>query len=70
MKVDEWGYTNPVVSYLYGKPPLVWKDMRVQLVVYETDIENVRRVVPEPLEVRTNIVIAWDSTNSSGVRIN
>jgi acetoacetate decarboxylase len=61
MKVDEWGYTNPVVSYLYGKPPLVWKDMRVQLVVYETDIENVRRVVPEPLEARTNIVIAWIS---------
>ena len=61
MKVDEWGYTNPVVSYLYGKPPLVWKDMRVQLVVYETDIENVRRVIPEPLEARTNIVIAWIS---------
>jgi acetoacetate decarboxylase len=61
MKIDEWGYTNPVVSYLYGKPPLVWKDMRVQLVVYETDIENVRRVVPEPLEARTNIVIAWIS---------
>ncbi|NIN65682.1 MAG: hypothetical protein GTO63_13510, partial [Anaerolineae bacterium] len=46
MKVEEWGYTNPLVSYLYGKPPLVWRDMRVQLVVYETDIENVRRVVP------------------------
>jgi acetoacetate decarboxylase len=49
MKVEKGGYTNPVVSYLlYGKPPLVWRDMRVQLVVYETDIENVRRVVPEP----------------------
>ncbi|UCG10556.1 MAG: acetoacetate decarboxylase family protein, partial [Dehalococcoidia bacterium] len=61
MKVEEWGYTNPVVSYLYGKPPLVWRDMRVQLVVYETDIENVRRVVPEPMEPRTNIVITWVS---------
>jgi acetoacetate decarboxylase len=61
MKVDEWGYTNPVVSYLYGKPPLVWKDMRVQLVVYETDIENVRKVIPEPLEARTNKVITWVS---------
>jgi acetoacetate decarboxylase len=61
MKVDQWGYTNPVVSPLYGRPPLVWKDMRVQLVVYETDIENVRRVIPEPLEARTNIVITWVS---------
>ncbi len=61
MKVEEWGYTNPVVSYLYGKPPLVWRDMRVQLVVYETDIENVRRVVPEPMQPRTNIVITWVS---------
>ncbi len=61
MKIDQWGYTNPVVSPLYGRPPLVWKDMRVQLVVYETDIENVRRVIPEPLEARTNIVITWVS---------
>ena len=43
MDVKEWGFTNPIVSPLYGKPPLVWKDMRVQLVVYETDIENVPR---------------------------
>jgi acetoacetate decarboxylase len=61
MNIDQWGYTNPVVSPLYGRPPLVWKDMRVQLVVYETDIENVRRVIPEPLEARTNIVITWIS---------
>ncbi len=61
MKVEEWGYTNPVVSPLYGKPPLVWKDMRVQLVVYETDLENIRRVIPEPLEPRTNRVITWVS---------
>lgn len=61
MKIHEWGYTNPVVSPLYGKPPLVWKDMKVQLVIYETDIENVLRVIPEPLEPRTNIVITWVS---------
>ena len=61
MKVEDWGYTNPVVSYLYGKPPLVWRDMRIQLVVYETDIENVRRVVPEPMEPRTNKIITWIS---------
>jgi acetoacetate decarboxylase len=61
MKLEEWGYTNPVVSYLYGKPPLVWKDMDIALVVYETDIENVRRVTPEPMEPRTNLVIVWTS---------
>ncbi len=58
---DQWGFTNPIVSPLYGKPPLVWKDMRVQLVVYETDIENVRRVIPDPLMPRSNIVITWVS---------
>ncbi len=61
LKPADWGYTNPVVSYLYGKPPLVWRDMRVQLVVYETDIENIQRVIPEPLEPRTNKVITWVS---------
>ncbi len=61
MKPEDWGYTNPVVSYLYGRPPLRWRDMRVQLVVYETDIENVRRVIPDPLEPRTNKVITWVS---------
>lgn len=35
--------------------------MRVQLVANETDIENVRRVIPEPLEARTNKVITWVS---------
>jgi acetoacetate decarboxylase len=52
LKAETWGCTNPIVSRLYGKPPLLWKDMRVQLVVYETDIEDVRRVVPEPMELR------------------
>lgn len=61
MKPEEWGHTNPIVSYLYGRPPLVWRDMQVHLVVYETDIENVRRVIPEPLEARTNRVITWVS---------
>ena len=61
MNTDNWGYTNPIVSPLYGKPPLVWKDMRIQLVVYETDLENIRRVIPAPLEPRTNRVITWVS---------
>ncbi len=61
MEPEKWGFTNPIVSPLYGKPPLVWKDMRVQLVVYETDAENVRRVIPSPLEARSNVVITWVS---------
>ena len=61
MKVEDFPYTNPVVSHLYGKPPLAWRDVRFQCVVYETDIENIRRVIPEPLEPRTNKVITWVS---------
>lgn len=66
MKLENWPYTNPVVSNLYGEPPLVWRDMRVQLVVYETDIENVDRVIPEPLEAASNLVITWVSEFSLG----
>ena len=46
LKQEDWGFTNPVVSDLYGKPPLVWKDMDIHLVVYETDIENIENVSP------------------------
>ncbi|MEO6012509.1 MAG: acetoacetate decarboxylase family protein [Devosia sp.] len=62
----EWGYTNPVISGLYGKPPLRWRDMRVQVVVYEADIEQIRRVIPHPLEPRSNIVIVWASEFTLG----
>ncbi len=61
IKKEDWGFTNPVVSDLYGKPPLVWKDMDIHLVVYETDIENIKKVIPEPLTPRTNKVIVWHS---------
>jgi acetoacetate decarboxylase len=40
--------------------------MRVQLVVYETDLENIRRVIPAPLEPRTDRVITWVSTFDLG----
>lgn len=61
IKVTDWGFTNPIVSDLYGKPPLVWKDMDIHLVVYETDMENIEKVIPEPLRPRTNLVIVWQS---------
>jgi len=58
---EDWGFTNPVVSDLYGSPPLVWRDMDVHLVVYETDIANVEKVIPEPLKAASNKVIVWHS---------
>lgn len=62
IKVEDWGYTIPVVSGgQYGQPPLVWKDMDIQLVVYETDIENVEKVIPEPLRPASNKVFIWQS---------
>ena len=61
MKVEEWGYTNPVISYYYGKPPLVWKDMDISLIVFETEMENIRKVTPEPMIPRTNKVFVWTS---------
>jgi acetoacetate decarboxylase len=66
IKKENWGFTNPIVSDLYGKPPLVWKDMDLHMVVYETDIENIEKVVPEPLKVRTNKVFIWHSQFSLG----
>jgi len=61
IKKEDWGFTNPVVSNLYGRPPLVWRDMDIHLVIYETDKEKIEKVVPEPLKVRTNKVIVWHS---------
>jgi len=61
IKKEDWGFTNPVISNLYGRPPLVWRDMDIHLVVYETDKERIEKVVPEPLKVRTNKVIVWHS---------
>src|SRR4030067_311341 len=61
MKPKDWGFTNPVVSPLYGRPPLVWKDMNVQLAVDKTDVEAVSRVTPDPLEARSNVVTTWVS---------
>ena len=61
IKKEDWGFTNPIVSDLYGKPPLVWKDMDIHLVVYEASESNIEKVIPEPLKVRTNKVIIWHS---------
>lgn len=66
IKTQDWGFTNPIVSDLYGSPPLVWKDMDVHLVVYETEIGNVEKVIPEPLKARTNKVIVWHSQFTLG----
>ena len=65
LKQEEWGFTNPVVSDLYGKPPLVWKDMDIHLVVYETDIENIEKVFLsrlKPEQIRClfgSLILTW-----------
>jgi len=61
LDVKKWGYSNPVIAPLYCSPPIYWVDARIQVVVYETDMENVERVIPYPLEPRDNRVIAWVS---------
>jgi acetoacetate decarboxylase len=61
IKKEDWGYTNPIVSDLYGKPPLIWKGMDVQIVVCEADIRSIEQVVPQPLKVRSNLIFVWHS---------
>ena len=58
---EKWGYSNPIISPLYPKPPIIWPGAEVQLILYETDEENVAKVIPEPLEPNGNKVIAWIS---------
>lgn len=61
LKVNQWGYSNPIISPLYPPPPLYWIDTKVQLIVYETDISNVEKVLPYPLEPNGNKVVTWIS---------
>jgi acetoacetate decarboxylase len=68
MKTEQWGYTNPVVSALYSKPPLIWRDTQVVLVEYETTLDRIRSVLPEPLEPWGNHVIAWVSYTPLGTQ--
>lgn len=68
MQVEQWGYTNPVVSALYSKPPLIWRDTQVVLVEYECDLERIKSVLPEPMEPWGNHVIAWVSWTPLGTQ--
>ena len=43
LKQEEWGFTNPVVSDLYGKPPLVWKDMDIHLSCMKQTLRTLRK---------------------------
>ena len=49
MKLEQWGYTNPVIAPLYSKPPLIWRDAQVVMVQYEASLEAIRSVLPEPM---------------------
>jgi acetoacetate decarboxylase len=58
---EKWGYSNPIISPLYPPPPIYWPGARVQLILYETKEENIKEVIPYPLEPNGNKVIAWIS---------
>lgn len=58
---EKWGYSNPIVAPLYPPPPIYWPGCRVQLILYETEEENVKEVIPWPLEPNGNKVISWIS---------
>lgn len=68
MKREQWGYANPILSPLYSPPPLIWRDTRVVLVVYETSLEHIQAVLPEPMEPAGNKVIAWVSDTPLGTQ--
>ncbi len=68
MKVEQMGYTNPVIAPLYSKPPLIWRDTQVVLVLYEANLERIRSVLPEPMEPWGNKVIAWVSWTPIGTQ--
>jgi len=68
MKPGEWGYTNPIIAPLYPKPPIYWVGARVLLVLYEADIDAIKSIVPEPLEVTSNKVVAWISDLPMGTQ--
>ena len=68
MKVEQWGYTNPVIAPLYSKPPLIWRDTQVVLVQYEANLDRIRSVLPEPMEPWGNNVIAWVSWTPLGTQ--
>lgn len=61
LKVNEWGFSNPVYSPLYPAPPLYWVDFQVQMILYETNIANIEKLLPYPLEPNGNQVITWIS---------
>lgn len=68
MKIEQWGYTNPVIAPLYSKPPLIWRDTQVVLVHYEASLEAIRSVLPEPMEPWGNNVIAFVSWTPLGTQ--
>ncbi len=58
---EKWGYSIPIIAPLYPSPPIYWPGAEVQLILYETNVENVKQVIPWPLEPNGNKIIAWIS---------
>ena len=68
MKLEQWGYTNPVIAPLYSKPPLIWRDTQVVMVQYEANLDAIRSVLPEPMEPWGNNVITFTSWTPMGTQ--
>lgn len=52
-------YIMPVYAPLYRMPPFEYLSMRRLNIVYETDIDNIKKVIPPPLEAAGNKVVVW-----------
>jgi acetoacetate decarboxylase len=52
----ETAFTMPFGSPPYPKGPYFFKNLEFFVVIYETDMERLRQVVPEPLEVLSPVV--------------
>jgi acetoacetate decarboxylase len=49
-------FCSPIASPAYGEPPFRFLNREYLIISYETDMELLRRLIPEPLEVENPIV--------------
>jgi acetoacetate decarboxylase len=52
----ETAFTMPLDSPAYPKGPYFFKDLEFFVVIYETDPEKLRQLIPEPLELMSPVV--------------
>ncbi len=59
VQVSQKHSVMPVYAPLYQLPPFEYFNIRRLSIVYETDLENIRRVVPPPLQPNGQMVVIW-----------